>query len=92
MAAAISFYSIWRWRAMYGVALDEKFNMQAHARDVELDQVDGCLRATHNGRPVHVVHYCGSGRGKHPALRDRLLRAGVPRPAKQCALSDVILH
>jgi hypothetical protein len=55
-----------------GVPLDEKFNMQVQAREVELAEVDGCIKPMYKGRPVHILHFCGAGRGLRPIMRDRL--------------------
>lgn len=54
-----------------GVTLDPTWNMQVHVNDVELSELDGRVRARWSGRPVRILHFCGWGRDKYPALRGR---------------------
>ncbi len=50
------------------VELDPIFNLQLHCRTVERKTIGDKTVATWEGRPVHVLHYCGPSRGLHPAV------------------------
>ena len=49
-----------------GVELDESYNIQLHAQDLQPDLVDGRAQAEWHGRPVGVVYFSGIGLFKYP--------------------------
>ena len=61
-----------------GVELDQSFNFQLHVRDVETVETG---RVLGEGKPVHVLHFCGPGRSKYETWKTRLLQ-GATRNTK----------
>jgi predicted O-methyltransferase YrrM len=52
-----------------GVELDPVYNLQLTSGEVERATANGREVQTWEGRPVHVLHFNGWGRQKHPDLR-----------------------
>ena len=48
-----------------GVQLDDQYNLQLHAQDVDLAWRDGRVEARWRGRPVRVLHFNSRGRSKY---------------------------
>jgi hypothetical protein len=48
-----------------GVQLDDQYNLQLHAQDVDLAWRGGRVEASWRGRPVRVLHFNSHGRSKH---------------------------
>jgi predicted O-methyltransferase YrrM len=61
-----------------GVQLDDAYNVQLHAQDAEMAWKEGRVAARFQGRPVHVLHFSGVGRRKHPAWRGLFARVQQP--------------
>lgn len=52
-----------------GLELDSTYNLQLHICNMEEREIAGRTEILWEGKPVHVLHYCGPSRYKHPALR-----------------------
>ena len=52
-----------------GVAIDDTWNVQLHAQDVEWDQSTRRAVASWNGRRARVVHFSGSAKRKYPSVQ-----------------------
>jgi hypothetical protein len=52
-------------RMRCGVQLDDQYNLQLHAQDVDLAWRGGRVQARWRGRPVRVLHFNSHGRSKH---------------------------
>jgi hypothetical protein len=61
-------------RMRCGVQLDDTYNLQLHAQDVEMAWRGGRAEARWRGRPVRVLHFNSQGRSKHPEWRRLLSR------------------
>ena len=54
-----------------GIELDAAYNLQLHCVDAEMSATHGRTRAFWQGREIKVLHFCGTGRHKHPEHRGR---------------------
>ena len=61
-----------------GIALDDPWNVQLHTSDVPVHVEANRVRAHWQGRPVHVLHFCGQGRNKYPHCRGLYARGAAP--------------
>jgi hypothetical protein len=59
-------------RMRCGVQLEDTYNLQLHAQDVEMAWRDGRAEARWRGQAVRILHFNSQGRHKHPEWR-RLL-------------------
>ncbi len=56
-----------------GVELNASYNIQLDTQYVQLNFVDGRVRAKWHEQPVHVLHFNGNGRHKHSQMRNHLV-------------------
>lgn len=61
-------------RMRCGVQLDDTYNLQLHAQDVEMARRDGRVEARWRGRTVRILHFNSQGRHKHAEWRRQLSR------------------
>lgn len=63
---------IFNWvlaRGDLGIKIDELYNLQLNAREVDIDYSGLLPTVTYNGKKVKVLHFNGTGRDKHPLLQ-----------------------
>jgi hypothetical protein len=61
-------------RMRCAVQLDDTYNLQLHAQDVEMARRDGRVEARWRGRTVRILHFNAGGRHKHAEWRRQLSR------------------
>ncbi len=54
-----------------GVELDASYNVQLNSQNVQLEEIDGQVKAFWQSQPVRVLHFNGNGRHKYPELNGR---------------------
>src|ERR1700752_163868 len=59
-----------------GVELDASHNVQLNSQNVQLEEIDGEVKAFWQNQPVRVLHFNGNGRHKYPELKERFTHGG----------------